>query len=115
VAFGIPVVVLIVLLGQERRVGASVLRGALAGYQLLGPQQSPERWPRAFVCLAVVPSQGGRAQGGRAQLREFVLGNSRDRFQISWFRLWAELLALAPGARCRLGRSVGSGAPEAGP
>jgi len=24
--------------------------------------QSPERWPRAFVCLAVVPSQGGRAQ-----------------------------------------------------
>jgi hypothetical protein len=27
----------------------------------------------------------------------------------------AELLALAPGARCRLGRSVGSGAPQAGP
>ena len=26
------------------------------------PQQSPERWPRAFVCSAVVPSQGGRAQ-----------------------------------------------------
>jgi hypothetical protein len=27
------------------------------------------------------------------------------------FQLWAELLALAPGARCRLGRSFGSGAP----
>ena len=25
-------------------------------------QQSPERWPRAFVCSAVVPSRGGRAQ-----------------------------------------------------
>ena len=25
-------------------------------------QQSPERWPRAFACSAVVPSQGGRAQ-----------------------------------------------------
>jgi hypothetical protein len=50
----------------------------------------------------VVPSQGGRAQlCGRLIVRSGCL----------W--LWAELPALAPGARCRLGRSVGSGAPWA--
>jgi hypothetical protein len=38
------------------------------------PQQSPERWPRAFACSAVVPSQGGRAQ-----LCVGLRGNSRDR------------------------------------
>ena len=66
-------------------------------------QQSPERWPRAFACSAVVPSQGGRAQ-----LRGRLIV-----FRSGVFQLWAELPALAPGARCRVGRSVGSGAPEA--
>jgi hypothetical protein len=65
-------------------------------------QQSPGRGTRAFVCSAVVPSQGGRAQ-----LRGRLIVRSGG------FQLWAELPALAPGARCRLGRSVGSGAPRA--
>jgi hypothetical protein len=61
------------------------------------------------ICLlsrGCVP--GARAQGGRAQLcgRLIVLG-------AGGFQLWSELPALAPGARCRLGRSVGSGAPSA--
>jgi hypothetical protein len=38
-------------------------------------QQSPERWPRAFACSAVVPSQGGRAR-----LREFGAGSQPDLF-----------------------------------
>ncbi len=38
-------------------------------------QQSPERWPRAFACSAVVPSQGGAGAAVR----------SVDRFQIRWF------------------------------
>ena len=51
----------------------------------------------------MVPSQGGRAQlCGR-----LIVFRSDD------FQLWSELPALAPGARCRLGRSVGSGAPRA--
>ena len=51
----------------------------------------------------MVPSQGGRAQlCGR-----LIVFRSDD------FQLWSELPALAPGARCRLGRSVGSGAPKA--
>ena len=51
----------------------------------------------------MVPSQGGRAQlCGR-----LIVFRSDD------FQLWSELPALAPGARCRVGRSVGSGAPQA--
>jgi hypothetical protein len=66
-------------------------------------QQSPECWPRAFVCSAVVPSQGGRAQ-----LRGRLIVCRSE-----CLRLWSELPALALGARCQSGRSVGSGAPEA--
>ena len=51
----------------------------------------------------MVPSQGGRAQL-RGRLIVFRSG-------CMW--LWAELPALAPWARCRLGRSVRSGAPRA--
>jgi hypothetical protein len=40
-------------------------------------QQSPERWPRAFACSAVVP-----LQGGRAQLCEKLAWKQPDRFQI---------------------------------
>ena len=50
----------------------------------------------------MVPSQGGRAQlRGRLIVRSGCL------------QLWSELPALAPGARCQSGRSVGSGAPGA--
>ena len=48
-----------------------------------------------------------RPKGGRAQLRGRLIVRSGG------FQLWAEPPALAPGARCRLGRSVGSGAPGA--
>ena len=48
------------------------------------------------------------SRGGWAQLRGRLIV---CRSEVLW--LWAELLALAPGARCRLGRSVGSGAPRA--
>jgi len=61
----------------------------------------------------VVLSQGLGPKGGGRSCAWFVLGNSRDRFQIGGFQLWAELPALAPGARCRLGRSVRSWAPQA--
>jgi len=51
----------------------------------------------------VVPSQGGWAQlCGRLIV-----------FRSGGFQLWAELPALAPGARCLGGRSVRSGAPRA--
>ena len=63
------------------------------------PQQSPERRPRAFVCSAVVPSQGGRAQlRGR-----LIVCRSGD------LQLWAELPALAPGARCQGDVPLGPG------
>ena len=52
-------------------------------------------------------SRGAVPRGSGAAVR------SVDRFQIGGFQLWSELPALAPGARCRLGRSVGSGAPRA--
>jgi len=62
----------------------------------------PGALARAFVCSAVVPSQGGRAQlRGRLIVRSGCL------------QLWSELPALAPGARCQWGRSAGSGAPGA--
>ncbi len=51
----------------------------------------------------MVPSQGGWAQlCGRLIV-----------FRSGGFQLWAELPALAPGARCLGGRSVRSGAPRA--
>ena len=56
-----------------------------------------------FVCSAVVPSQGGRAQ-----LRGRLIVCRSGCLQ-----LWSELPSLAPGARCQSGRSVGSGAPKA--
>jgi hypothetical protein len=56
-----------------------------------------------------------RPKGVGRSCARFLLGNSRDRFGSGGFQLWSELPALAPGARCRVGRSVGSGAPEAGP
>jgi hypothetical protein len=40
-------------------------------------QQSPEPWPRAFACSALVPSQGGWAQ-----LCEKLARKQPDRFQI---------------------------------
>ena len=49
-----------------------------------------------------------RPKGGRAQLCGRLIV-----FRSGGFQLWAELPALAPGARCRVGRSVGSGAPQA--
>jgi hypothetical protein len=77
-------------------------------------QQSPERWPRAFACSAVGHSQGGRAQLCEGCFKETaVRGNSLIVFRSKSFQLWAELPALAPGARCPSGRSMGSGAPQA--
>ena len=55
------------LLEQQARYPSPPDRGS-AGGDAAGDQraevtqQSPERWPRAFACSAVVPSQGGRAQ-----------------------------------------------------
>jgi hypothetical protein len=67
------------------------------------------------VCLlsrGFVP--GVRAQGGWAQLcLRLCLATAVIVCRSGGFQLWAELPALAPGARCRLGRSVGSGAPQA--
>ena len=60
------------------------------------------------ICLlsrGFVP--GARAQWGRAQLCGRLIVRS------VFVQLWSELPALAPGARCRLGRSIGSGAPQA--
>ena len=48
----------------------------------------------------------GRAPGGRAQLCGRLIVFRSGCFQ---FQLWSELRALAPGARCLSGRSVGSG------
>ena len=57
---------------------------------------------------------GVRARGGRAQLCVgLCLATAVIVFRSDSLQLWAELLALAPGARCQVGRSVGSGAPEA--
>ncbi len=47
------------------------------------------------------------SQGGRAQLRGRLIVCRSGCLQ-----LWWELPALAPGARCQSGRSVGSGAPK---
>jgi hypothetical protein len=67
------------------------------------------------ICLlsrGYVP--GDRAQGGRAQLCEVLAGSEYgDLVGSQDLQLRAELPALAPGARCRLGRSVESGAPQA--
>jgi len=69
------------------------------------------------ICLlsrGFVP--GDRARGGRAQLCVgLCLATAVIVFRSGDFQLWAELPALAPGARCRLGRSVESGEPQAGP
>ncbi len=56
----------------------------------------------------MVPTRGGAG----ATVRGFCLATAVIVFRSGGFQLWAELPALAPGARCRVGRSVGSGAPE---
>jgi hypothetical protein len=56
---------------------------------------------------------GVRARGGRAELCVgLCLATAVIVFRSKSLQLWSELPALAPGARCRLGRSVGSGAPS---
>jgi hypothetical protein len=83
VAFGIPVVVLIVLLGQERRVVASALRGALAGYQLLGHNKARSVGPGPLSAQPWFCPRGSGPRRSGAAVRGFVLGNSRDRLVIS--------------------------------
>ena len=65
-------------------VGGLIRLGGLGGL-IRQPQQSPERLPRAFACSAVVVSQGLGPKGVGRSCAWFVLGNSRDRFQIRWF------------------------------
>jgi hypothetical protein len=61
------------------------------------------------ICLL---SRGANPRGCGRGCAMFLLGNSLI-VRSDGFQLWAELLALAPGARCRVGRSFGSGAPQA--
>jgi hypothetical protein len=99
---------------QGRQAGQLVCLGPIRVTSM--PTTKPECWPRAFVCSAVVLSQGiGPPRGCGRNCARFLLGNRLIVCRSAGIQLWAELPALAPGARCRLGRSVGSGAPEAGP
>jgi len=73
------------------------------------PTTKPGASAPGFVCSAVVPPRGGPG----ATVRGFCLADAVIGFRSSDVQLWAELPALAPGARCRLGRSFVSGAPQA--
>jgi hypothetical protein len=75
----------------------------IGGAQTPWPQQSPELGPRAFACSAVVPLRGDAGAAARSVDRQIRVS----------LVVGSELPALAPGARCRVGRSMGSGAPEA--
>jgi hypothetical protein len=66
----------------------------------------PGRLPAQLWC---------RPKGDGRSCASLVLDHSLIVVRSESLQLWAELPALAPGARCLGGRSVRSGAPEAGP